>query len=52
VLCDLVPSCYSKVDATLANECGDISSGEEDERNREVLDERNVEARVAVELDV
>ena len=52
MLFDLVAAGDSEVNATLANEGGDVSGGEEDEREREVLDERNVEARVAVELDV
>lgn len=52
VLFDLVAASDSEVDATFANECGDVCSGEEDEREREVLDECDIEARVAVELDV
>lgn len=52
VLFDLVAAGDSEVNAAFADEGGDVGGGEEDEREREVLDERNVEARVAVELDV
>lgn len=52
VLLDLVAACDTQIDATLANEGGDVGSRQEDESEREVLDERNVKARVAVELDV
>jgi hypothetical protein len=49
---DLIASSDAQVNATLANKGGDIGGGEEDEGKREVLDQRNVKARVAVELDV
>ena len=52
VLLDLVAASDAQVDAALADEGGDVSGGQEDEREREVLDQRNVQARVAVELDV
>jgi hypothetical protein len=52
VLLDLVAACDTQIDAALANEGGDVGGREEDEREREVLDKRNVKARVAVELDV
>lgn len=48
----LVASCYAQVDTAFADECGDVGCGQEDERDGEVLDERDVEARVSVELDV
>lgn len=49
---DLVPACDSEVDLALANEGGDIGGGEEDESDGEVLDEGNVEAVLAAELNV
>lgn len=52
MLLDLVAASDAQVDAALADEGGDISGGQEDEREREVLDQRDVQARVAVELDV
>jgi hypothetical protein len=52
VLFDLVTACDTQVDAALADEGGDVGRGQEDEREREVLDQRDVKARVAVELDV
>ena len=52
MLLDLVAASDAQVDAALADEGGDVSGGQEDEREREVLDQRNVQARVAVELDV
>jgi hypothetical protein len=52
VLFDLVAAGDSEVNTTFADEGGDVGGGEEDEREGEVFDERNVEARVAVELDV
>lgn len=52
MLFDLVAAGDTEVDAAFANECGDVGGGEEDERERQVLDQRDVEARVAVELDV
>lgn len=52
MFCDLIAPSYAKVDTTFAYECGDIGGRKEDEREWEVLDERNVKARVAVELDI
>lgn len=52
VLLDLVAACDAQVNAALADEGGDVRGGEEDEGEGQVLDERNVQARVAVELDV
>lgn len=52
VLFDLVATGDSEVDTTFTDERGDIGCGEEDERKGQVLDERNVEAGVAVELDI
>jgi hypothetical protein len=48
----LISACDAQVYATLPNKGGNIRSGKEDEGKREVLDESNVEAGVAVELDV
>ena len=52
MLFDLVAAGDSEVNAAFADEGGDIGGGEEDEREGKVFDERNVEARVAVELNV
>lgn len=52
ILADLVEACDAEVHAALANKGRDISGGEEDEGNREVLDEGNVEAVFAAELDI
>lgn len=49
---DRVSPCDSKVDPSFANESGDVCGGEEDQSNGVVLDESDVEARMAVELDV
>lgn len=49
---DLVATSDSEVYATLSDKGGDIGGGEKDESNGKVLDEGNVEARVAVELNV
>lgn len=49
---DLVLSGDSEIDASFADEAGDIGRGEEDERNGEVEAEGDVEARAAVELNV
>jgi len=48
----LIATSYAQVYATFANECGDVCCGKEDEGDLVVLDKRNVEAIVAVELDV
>lgn len=52
MLFDLVATGDSEVNTALADEGGDVGGREEDEREGKVLDERNVEARVAVELNV
>lgn len=52
MLLDLVAACDAQVNAALADEGGDVGGGEENESERQVLDERNVQARVAMELDV
>lgn len=52
MLFDLVTACDTQVDAAFADEGGDVGRGQEDKREREVLDQRDIEARVAVELDV
>lgn len=52
MFCDLVAACDSEIDASFTDEGWDVCCGEEDECNGEVLDQGNVEARVAVELDV
>jgi hypothetical protein len=52
VLGDLVAPGYSQVNAALADKGGDVGGGQEHEGQRQVLDERDVEARVPVELDV
>ena len=52
MLFDLVATGDSEVNTALADEGGDVGGREEDEREGKVLDERDVEARVAVELNV
>lgn len=52
VLGDLVAAGDSQVDATLTHKGRDVGGGQEDEGNGQVLDQGNVEAAVAVELDV
>lgn len=42
----------SEIDSALADECGNVGSREEDERERKVLDQGDVEAVVTVELNV
>lgn len=49
---DLVVAGDAEVDAALADKGRDIGGGEEDEGNGEVLDEGDVEAVFAAELDV
>lgn len=48
----LIAPGYAQIDAAFSDERGDVSGGEEDEGKRKVLDECNVEAGVAMELDV
>jgi hypothetical protein len=52
VLLDLVPSGDAQVDSAFTDKGGDIGSGEEDKGNWEVLDESDVEAVLATELDI
>lgn len=52
VLGDLVKARDAEINLALADECGDIGGGEEDEGDGEVLDERDIEAVFAAELDV
>lgn len=49
---DLVEARDTKVNLALSDECGDVGGREEDESNGEVLDQRDVEAVFAAELDV
>lgn len=52
MLGDLIKARDAEINLTLANECGDVGGGEEDEGDGKVLDERDVEAVFAAELDV
>ena len=52
VLRDLVAAGDAQVYATFADEGGDVGCGEEDQGDGEVLDEGDVEAGFAAELDV
>lgn len=52
MLSDLVAAGDTDINATLADESGDIGSGQEDQGNRKVLDESNIEAGFAAELNV
>lgn len=52
MLGDLVKARDAEINLTLSDECGDVGGGEEDEGDGEVLDERDVEAVFAAELDV
>lgn len=52
VLGDDIATSDAEIDSALSDECGNVGSGEEDEGQRQVLDQGNVEAVVAVELDV
>jgi hypothetical protein len=52
VLGDLVAASNTQVNATLADEGRDVSSGQEDQGDRQVLDQRDVEAGFTAELDV
>ena len=49
---DLVPARDPQVHSPLPHKCRDVRGGQEDQREWEVLDESNVEARLASELDV
>jgi len=48
----LVAAGYAQRDLALADKGGDVCCGEEDERDGQVFDERNVQAVVTVERDV
>lgn len=52
MLGDLVAPCDAEIDAAFADEGGDVCGGEEDESDRQVLDQGDVEAVFAAELDV
>lgn len=52
MLGDLVPACDTKINTALADEGRDVGGGQEDERDWQVLDQRDVEAGFAAELDV
>lgn len=52
MLGDLVAASNTQVDAALAHEGRDVGGGQEDECDRQVLDQRDVEAGLATELDV
>jgi hypothetical protein len=52
VLGDLVAAGDTKVNAALADEGWDVGGGQEDQRNGQVLDQRDVEAGFTAELDV
>lgn len=52
VLGDDIATSDAEIDSALSDECGNVGSGEEDEGQRKVLDQGNVEAVMAVELDV
>jgi hypothetical protein len=52
VLGDLVTSSDTEINATLRDKGRNVGGGQEDERDGEVLDQGNVEARVSVELNV
>jgi len=52
VLGDDIATSDAEIDSTLADECGNVGSREEDQGEREVLNQSDVEAVVTVELDV
>lgn len=52
VLGDLVAARDADVDAAFTDEGGNVGSGEEDEGDRQVFDQGDVEAGFATELDV
>lgn len=52
MLGDLVTACDTQVDAALTDEGGDVSGGEEDQGDGQVLDEGDVEAGFATELNI
>ena len=52
MLGDLVAAGDSEIDAAFTDEGGDVSGGQEDQRDGQVLDQRDVETGFAAELDV
>lgn len=52
MLGDLVAAGDTKVDTALTDEGWDVGSGQEDECDGQVLDQRDVETGLAAELDV
>lgn len=52
IFLDLVPASDAEVDTALADESRDIGGGEENQGDGEVLDEGNVEAVLAAELNI
>jgi hypothetical protein len=52
VLGDLVAASDAQVDAAFADEGRDVRGGKEDQCDRQVLDQRDVEAGFAAELDI
>ena len=52
MLGDDIAASDAEIDSALADECGNVGSREEDQGERKVLDQGDVEAVVAVELDV
>jgi hypothetical protein len=52
VLGDLVAASDAQIDAAVADEGRDVGGGQEDQRDGQVLDQRDVEAGFAAELDV
>ena len=48
----LIAAGYSEIDTAFANKGGDVGGGEEDEGNRVVFDEGNVETGLPAELDI
>lgn len=49
---NLVAPCNTEIDAALANEGRNVCGGEEDKCDRQVLDQSEVEAVFAAELDI
>lgn len=52
VLGNLVAASDAQIDAAFADEGRDVGGGQEDQRDGQVLDQRDVEAGFAAELDV
>lgn len=49
---DLVSTGNTQINSTLANEGRDICGGQENQRNGQVLDQRNVQSRLSSELNI